>query len=78
MRAIVLGVLFLGLAACADGPSRSFTWLDGNQYRLLNDPSLCADDGSAVFFQKARDGVFAEPHNLTEAKCARAIVGGAG
>ena len=69
MRAIVIGVAFLGLAACADGPSRSFTWLDGNQYRFLNDPSVCADDGSAVFFQKAKDGTFAAPTNLTEEKC---------
>lgn len=78
MRAIVLAAAVLGLAACANGPSQSFTWLDGNQYRWLNEPSVCADDGSAVFFQKAKNGSFATPTNLTEDKCVPARVADAG
>lgn len=72
MRAMIIGAAVLGLAACSNGPSKSFTWLDGNQYRWLNEPSVCTDDGSAVFFQKAKDGGFASPTNLTEDKCVNA------
>ena len=76
MRAIVLGGLLVALAACADGPSRSFTWLVGQQSRWLNDLSACTDDGSAVFFQRASDGnTFPTPGNLNEEKCARALEG---
>ena len=74
MRVLILSCLLLTVAACAQGPSSTFTWLDGNQYRWLNDLSACTEDGSAVFFQRASDGgTFPPPKNLTEEKCERAI-----
>ena len=74
MRVLILSSLLLTVAACTEGPSRSFTWLDGQQYRWLNDLSACTDDGSAVFFQRASDsGTFPAPRNLNEEKCERAL-----
>ncbi len=71
MRVIFILAAVAGLAACAQGPSRSFTWFDGNEYRWLNEPSVCAPDGSAVFFQKAKDGAFVTPTaNISEENCA--------
>ncbi len=73
MRAFLIAGALLAVAGCAGQPSQSFTWLDGQQYRWLNDLSACANDGSAVFFQRATaDGTFIEPHGLTLEKCARA------
>ncbi|MEK9946243.1 MAG: hypothetical protein VW999_09680 [Alphaproteobacteria bacterium] len=73
MRAFLIAGALLAVAGCAGQPSQSFTWLDGQQYRWLNDLSACANDGSAVFFQRATaDGTFIEPHGLTPEKCARA------
>jgi hypothetical protein len=74
MRAFLMAGTVLVLGACSNQPSQSFTWLDGQQYRWLNDLSACADDGSAVFFQRATlDGTFIEPHGLTLEKCQRAL-----
>jgi hypothetical protein len=37
-------------------------------------PSACADDGSAMFFQRAAlAGTLIEPHGLTLKKCQRAL-----
>ena len=73
MRAFLIAGALLAVAGCAGQPSQPFTWLDGQQYRWLNDLSACANDGSAVFFQRATaDGTFIEPHGLKLEKCARA------
>jgi len=73
MRVFLIAGALLAVAGCAGQPSQSFTWLDGQQYRWLNDLSACANDGSAVFFQRAAaDGRFIEPHGLTLDKCSRA------
>lgn len=74
MRAFLMAATLLVLGACSNQPSQSFTWLDGQQYRWLNEPSVCADDGSAIFLQRAAaDGTFIEPHGFTLKKCERAL-----
>lgn len=74
MRAFWMTATLLVVGACSNQPGQSFTWLDGQQYRWLNDISACADDGSAVFFQRAAaDGTFVEPHGLTFEKCERGV-----
>jgi hypothetical protein len=74
MRTFLAATTLLILGACANEPSQSFTWLDGQQYRWLNESSVCADDGSAIFLQRASaDGKFIEPHGFTLKKCERAL-----
>ena len=74
MRAFLMAGAVLVLGACSNQPSKSFTWLNGQQYRWLNDLTTCADDGSAVVFQRATlDGTFIEPHGITLEKCQRAL-----
>ncbi len=74
MRTFLIAGTLILVSACASQPGPSFTWLDGQEYRWLNDLSACTDDGSAVFFQRAAaDGTFIEPHGLGIDKCERTL-----